>query len=63
MKFILSYKVELRTDVEVESETLEKAMKQAKYGYVELGDLNLSEVIETVPVNISDEKGNLLVDF
>lgn len=63
MKFTVSYKLDLRTDVEIEAKTLEEAMKQAKYSYVELGDFNLAEVIETEPVNISDEYGNLLADF
>ena len=61
-KFYVSMAVELRTNVEIEANSLEEAKESAE-SYVELGDLNLADIIECYPVNISDENGNLLEDL
>lgn len=63
MKYTVSYKVDLRIDVNINADTLEEAMKKAKKGYTEIQDLNTADIIDVEPVNISDENGELLADF
>lgn len=61
-KFYVNMAIELRQLVEIEAETLEEAIKQAN-SYIELGDLNNSDVIESNPVYIEDEHGDIIKEF
>ena len=61
-KYIVSMAVDGRIDVEVEAESTEEAFKAAQEAFMD-ADLKDMEVIDSKPVNVSDEDGNLLEDY
>lgn len=61
-KYIVSMAVDGRIDVEVEAESTEEAFKSAQEAFMD-ADLKGMEVIDSKPVNVSDEDGNLLEEY
>ena len=60
-KYIVSMAVEGRIDVEVEATSVAEAFQKADD--MMPNDLSDMEVVDTKPVNCSDEEGNILEDY
>lgn len=61
-KFVVSMAVDGRIDVEVDAESVAEAFEAAKDAFMD-ADLKDMEVVDSHPVNCSDEDGNLLEDY
>lgn len=61
-KYIVSMAVDGRIDVEVEAESTKEAFRAAEVAFMD-ADMKDLDVIDSKPVNVSDEDGNLLEDY
>lgn len=61
-KYIVSMAVDGRIDVEVEAENTKEAFRAAEVAFMD-ADMKDLDVIDSKPVNVSDEDGNLLEDY
>lgn len=61
-KYIVSMAVDGRIDVEVEAESTKEAFRAAEVAFMDANMKDL-DVIDSKPVNVSDEDGNLLEDY
>lgn len=61
-KYIVSMAVDGRIDVEVDAESVAEAFKVAEDAFME-ADLKNMEVVDSRPVNCSDEDGNILESY
>lgn len=61
-RYIVSMAVDGRIDVEVDAESVTEAFEAAKDAFMD-ADLKDMEVVDSHPVNCSDEEGNILEDY
>lgn len=61
-KYIVSMAVDGRIDVEVDAESVAEAFKVAEDAFME-ADLKNMEVVDSRPVNCSDEDGHILESY
>ncbi len=59
MKYTISMKVDGRVDMEVEADSLEEAFEIARCEGPSTKEMKKMEVIDTSPVNATDENGEL----
>lgn len=65
MKYTVSMAVDGRIDIEVEAENPDEAREKAIEKF-QTSDINFNkdmEIVDTNPVNCSDEDGNLVKDY
>lgn len=61
-KYIVSMAVDGRIDVEVEAGSTKEAFRAAEVAFMD-ADMKDLDVIDSKPVNVYDEDGNLLEDY
>ena len=57
-KYTVRFKMDLRLDVDVEAEDMEKAIEAAKEKFMDV-DLSKAEFVDADPVSVEHEDGNL----
>ena len=58
MKFIVSMKIDGRVDCEVEADSFEEAFEKANKSHPTFTEVRNMEVVDSAPVNATDENGN-----
>lgn len=61
-KYTVSMAVDGRIDVEVDAESADEAFEAAKDAFMDM-DLKKMEVVDSFPVNCSDENGDIVKDY